>query len=291
MLYRDIGYVLRKIAQRSPLKAIAITMIVDFTFSNFRSFKSEQLLSMNVERGKAQHSRNIVEAVDGRVDLLKTAAIYGANASGKSNLLYAFMALRWIIVDSGDLKEGQSLPTYDPFALDPVNAEKPVRFEIEFVVPSEGRFRYSVAFDRQTILEESLYSLGSRQGALIFERTPSDTWETIRFGGTYKGGMRRIPFFQNNSYLSKAGNNAASASLIRNIFKYFRIMMHLSSGEKVMVARYLGKPDRLSCIARLLSAVDTGISQISSEERKSSTQSWPDDMPDSVRKAIIEEER
>lgn len=269
---------------------MAIAMIVDFSLSNFRSFKDEQLFSMNVERGKNLHTLNFVEAIDGKVDLLKTAAVYGANASGKSNLLNAFMALRWIIVESGDLKEDEDLPSYEPYALDPVSATQPVRFEVEFVVPLEGRFRYEVSFNRKRIIEENLYSYTSRQRAMIFERKPDDTWETIRFGGTYKGGSRRIPFFENNSYLSKAGNSAASSPVIRTIFRYFRSVVRLSTGERVMVARYLKTGDRLSNIARILSAVDTGISEISSEERKHPTRLWPEEMPEPLRRAIIEEE-
>ena len=47
---------------------------------------------------------------------------------------------------------------------------------------------YTVSFLEDRITEERLYSFANRQKALMFQRDENDTWETVKFGGTYKGG-------------------------------------------------------------------------------------------------------
>jgi len=264
-------------------------MIIDFRFRNFRSFSQEQHFSTKVTHGREVHSSNFANAVDGKTDVLKTAVIYGANASGKSNVLKALAALQWLVVDSGDLKERDPLLAYEPFRLSQASLSEPTAFEIEFFLQDHGRFRYSVTFNATRILEEQLVSFSSRQRALVFERGPEDTWEDVRFGGTYKGGTRKFPFFENNSYLSKAGNSAASVPIMRHIYGYFRSMMYFEASVRINSARYLKEEKRLKNVARVLAAVDTGISSITSEERTPSGLHLPDEMPESLKKAIIDQ--
>lgn len=245
---------------------------------------------MNVERGKGEHAENFFDAVDGKLNLLKTAAIYGANASGKTNVLLAFMALRWIVRESGDLKEEQSILPYEPFALDPTDRNSPIRFELEFVDHTSTRFVYAVAFTSERIVEESLFSFRSGQKAKIFLRGPDDDWRTIDFGSTYKGGAKRIPFFSNNSYLSKAGNSAASADVMKNVYRYFRSFNFLSQ-EKMFLGGYLKERNRLEYISKALKSVDTGIELISAEERSDFKGIFPDEMPESLKSVFIEEHK
>ena len=62
-------------------------MLISFSVENYRSFADEQTLSLEAVKDDA-HPDHVVDC--GRFSLLKTAALYGANASGKSNLLKAF---------------------------------------------------------------------------------------------------------------------------------------------------------------------------------------------------------
>lgn len=264
-------------------------MIVDFTFANFRSFSDEQIFSLHVARSKTIHPSNFVAAADGKVDVLKSAAIYGANASGKSNLVRALTALQWMIVDSGDLKADEPIAAYEPFRLDEDRAFAPVQFEIEFIVPKSGRYQYRISFLQDRVLEESLYAV-ARQKSLLFERGVEDSWENVKFGGNYKGGVRKIPFFANNSYLSKAGNNAGSPSIIREIYRYFRWLVVLGPAQRVFAAHYLKNVHKLENVAKVLAAVDTGIDHITPEQKTYQQSTWPDDMPESVRKMIIDEQ-
>jgi hypothetical protein len=267
-------------------------MIIDLTIRNFRSFRDEQTLSMNVEGSRARHPSNFSLIEDDRIAVLRSAGIFGANASGKTNVLRALAALRWIIVSSAGRKESQSIPPYEPFRLSPTYAEFPVAFEVEFVVPTGGRYRYEVAFLRQRIVEERLISFARRSRATVFERLPKDTWETIKFGGTFKGGTRKFAFFDNAAYLSRAGNDASSPDFIREIYKYFESMIYVPAGHRMFSRGDLNNPKMMDAVSELICLADTGVVRVSMEENDSADDiRLPENIPDDLKEAILSQNR
>lgn len=267
-------------------------MIIDFTIANFRSLKQEQLLSLSVENPKTHLLDNIAYPANDKVGALKTAGIYGANASGKSNVLLAFAALQWLVVDSGDLKEGEKIPCYEPYALSETTKSAPTSFEIEFAC-NGLRYIYAVAYNKQKILTESLDFYPSRQKANIFKREEEDTWETISFGGLYKGGTKKIPFFENNTYLSKAGNNAAASDMVRSVYNYFRSMTHLGSRQTIKMLNLYEHDKLVKIISDLLCSVDTGVKKIAKRENKNLNFSPKEleSFPEDLRRAFIEDNK
>jgi len=265
-------------------------MIIDLSVTNFRSFQKEALLSMNVESAQSRHTSNFSIIEDGRISVLRSAAILGANASGKSNLLTALMALQWIAGSSR--KEGQTIPPYEPFRLSEANRTQPVTFEIEFVVPSGVRYRYEVKFNKTKILEERLYSFSKRSRAALFERDESDTWETIKFGGTYKGGNRRFPFFPNASYLSRAGNDASAPDSIREVFKYFEDITLVPAGGRLFSNLHLKDPATLAAVSELICLADTGVTKLTMEEKEGVDElKLPEGMPEELKEMITAENK
>ncbi|KAF2393165.1 AAA family ATPase [Pseudomonas frederiksbergensis] len=267
-------------------------MIIDFTIKNFRSLKDEQLLSLSVENPKTHLLENISYPSNDKVGVLKTAGLYGANASGKSNVLMAFAALQWLVIDSGDLKEGEKIPCYEPYLLSDKTKTAPTTFEIEFA--NKGlRYVYSVTYDRQKIIQESLDFYPSRQKANIFKRDEGDTWETVSFGGLYKGGTKKIPFFENNTYLSKAGNNAAAADMIRSIYTYFRSITHIGSGQTIKMLNLFEHESLVKIISDLLCSVDTGVKKVSKRANKNNIlpHELPPGLPEDVKQAFIEDNK
>ncbi|MES0827707.1 AAA family ATPase [Ruegeria sp. SCP11] len=267
-------------------------MIVDFSVTNFRSISDEQVLNFNVEAGRDRLACNYSVYEDGKIAVLRSAAILGANASGKSNFLQGIRALRWLVENSGDRKEGQKMLPYEPYALGVRSESDPVRFDIEFIVPSGARYRYVISFNQERILTETLHTFPKRHKALVFERLENDSWETVKFGGTYKGGSRKIPFFPNNSYLSKAGNTASSPDSIREVYRYFRTMDFVRAGQSVMAVGFHKNEAHLSALSSLISFADTGIENISVEEKENIEEiKLPDDMPDELKEAIFEQNK
>ena len=260
--------------------------------SNFRSFQEDQTLSMNVEGALARHSSNYTQIEGGRIAVLRSAAILGPNASGKSNLLTALMALRWIVQSSNGRKEGQPIPPYEPFRLSEAGPNQPVRLEIEFVVPSGIRYRYEVAFLKHKFVEERLYSFARRTRAIIFERDSNDTWESIKFGGTFKGGNRRFPFFPNVSYLSRAGNDASAPAFIREVYQYFSDITHIAAGNNLFSLAPLADHSTLSAVSELICLADTGVNKVTMEEKEGVDDiDLPASMPEELKEIILAQNR
>lgn len=268
-------------------------MIIDFTVSNFRSIMMEQTFSMFAENPASHLLGNITYPADSKVGVLKCAGIYGANASGKSNLLRAFMALRYIICFSGDLKEGDAIPCYEPYLLSEDSKSAPVRFEVEFFTPDNRQYKYVVSFTKEKIIEEYLGFYPSAKQASIFSREKNDTWDTISFGTLYKGGKKRHSLFENNAYVSIAGNKADAPQLIRNVYNYFRKeMLCLGCDQHIGYTELYDEKNRLEKVAAFLSLVDTGIAGIKSKENADIDKIiFPKNMPDKIRNSIIRQEK
>jgi len=269
----------------------AILMIIDFTISNFRSIKEKHIFSLFAE-GSANHLKNnIAYPCDNKIGILRTAGIYGANASGKSNLLLAFEALRYIICKSGDLKDGDLIPCYEPYLLSDSTKNAPTTFEIEFSTKNK-RFLYSVSFTLDKIINESLDFYPVRQKANLFNRKKGQNWENMTFGAHYKGGKKKYAFFQNNSYLSKAGNSADSPELIRSIYNYFRSnILHLGAEQKVQMQSWKDKPVLIQKVAQVLAKVDTGISGIEFKEEDVTGIDFPKNVPENIKRQILSAEK
>ncbi|WP_341327221.1 ATP-binding protein [Methylotuvimicrobium sp. KM2] len=272
-------------------------MIVDFTVSNFRSIKDEQTLSLHAETPGSHLLDNIGYPAKDKISALKSAGIYGANASGKSNLLLAFHALQYIIIGSGDLKEGETIPCYDPYLLSEETKSSPTRFEIEFFVPESGaipgkalRYRYCVAFSADRIFEESLVFYPSAQQASVFDRGSEDTWQTIIFGSLYKGGKKRLPFFANNAYLSKAGDSADAPKMIRNVYNYFRNLLHQGVNERMVKLNWFEQTELVGKVSALLSLVDTGISNVRFQEITDKDEiKLPESIPENIKTRLFKD--
>lgn len=271
-------------------------MIIDFTIQNFRSIKDEAILSLHVENPKQHLATHVTYPGKDKIGVLKSAGIYGANASGKSNVLLAFEALRYMAGKSGDLKEGKKIPCYEPYLLSEITKNSPIKLELEFFNINDNNLRYvyQISFDENSVHEESLdfYPKGSR--ANIFKRLPNDTWETISFGGSYKGGSKRIPFFKNNSYLAKAGENAAAPNMIRNAYKYIRSsIVHIGLNDHMLIKDFHENEKLINKVSSLLCQLDTGIANIQAKTSDTPTikDNFPDSFPNELKEILLEQSK
>lgn len=265
-------------------------MIIDFTISNFRSIRDEQTFSLYAENPGSHLLDNISYPNGTRVGVLKSAGVYGANASGKSNLLLAFEALQYLVRASGRFKDGNPIKCYEPFRLSESTRTAPVRFEVEFFTPDHTRYIYKIVFDRHRIVEEQLSFYPSAKAALVFDRTEGDTWETFKLGSLFKGGKKRIPFFGNNAYLSKAGDSADAPEMIRKVYNYFRNdVLRLGLNEEVRFDGWFEDKTVCNKVSELLTFVDTGISGVVVKEKDVDLDAveLPDNLPKSIKASIL----
>lgn len=267
-------------------------MIIDITVRNFTSIKEEQLFSMNVERDKTILSNNFVNATD-KLGILKTAGLLGSNASGKSNLLKAFEALRYISIRSDRLGDGDAIPCYEPFLLSESTKNEQVEFEIEFILNSIV-FRYLIKFDKYNIYHEELYFVPNVKPAKLFRRTDPTDWKTkdgISFGDYYKNGKQKFSYYSNNSFLSKAGNSPESPQIIQDVYKYLKNRWNfVANDNSIYIHKWQDDSDSLEAIKSLMCNMDLGIDnfRFNKKEIDKDISSQLEDLPEEMKDRILE---
>lgn len=159
-------------------------MLVQFMLKNVLSFKEETILDMTAINAYKEHACNLIDR-GGKEKYLKVAAIYGANASGKSNLYLAMSYFQGMIVESlnnvDDETETALEKYYMPFSFDEgcENSE----FQIVEIL-DEYEYRYGFAYNNEYIAEEWLYrkDIRTNRTSTIFERAA----DTVDFGASVR---------------------------------------------------------------------------------------------------------
>lgn len=267
-------------------------MIISLKVENFRSIKDE--VNFDLRASTSNHlSDNLITLKKSGEKVVRTVGIYGPNASGKSNLLKVFSALNYLVEDSFSLKDGEDIQCYDPYSLCQDSKSKPVKFEVEFVV-DDLKYKYKIHFSRKEILLETLDCYYSKQPSNLFSRE-NNGWENIRFGSQFKGGIKKIPFSKNNSYLSKIGTVEEAPEIAKDIYKFFSQLICPIGMDTTFSALHLEdekfRDILMSFAGSFLSLVDTGINNVRIVENKDLDIKLPDDMPDEMKRRILLENR
>ena len=141
-------------------------MLLQFSVENYRSIKDKMYLSLDIDND-SEHPENI--ATQGNFKTINTIIIYGANASGKSNLFKAMAVAVNMIRNSNTLQITSRLPVV-PFKFDSDSITKPTSFEFIFIASNGLKYIYGFSATKEAITEEYLYCYKSSRGSLIFER-------------------------------------------------------------------------------------------------------------------------
>ena len=148
-------------------------MLVEFSVENFRSFKEEAVLSMEASADK-NHPYNVVTI--GKDRIIKTAAIFGANASGKSNIFMALTAGIMIVRSSLMLPPNAPIGGINPFRFDKEMIGKPTSFKFVFYTGGT-KYIYGFSATREKIIEEYLYVYNTAKPSTIFEREDTNKYK------------------------------------------------------------------------------------------------------------------
>ncbi len=143
-------------------------MLVEFAIQNFKSFKELQVFSLEASK-EEEFDDNILRVVrtNGNYRIVKTKAIYGANASGKSNLILGLVAM-WKIIDNNLKYDDVFQDFVSPYRLDNELRNQPSYFQVIFI--HEGnKYRYGFEVDKEKVHREWLY-LKREKEVMLFER-------------------------------------------------------------------------------------------------------------------------
>jgi AAA15 family ATPase/GTPase len=202
-------------------------MLLDFHVKNYKSFKNSVNFSLKASGLKNLKEDNIFHI--NNISLLKSAVLYGANASGKSSLLNAMNEMKSIILLSTNLNTKY---IHTPFLLNPNSENEPINFEIELII-DEIIYYYGFIIDKngnilKEYLEQKKLQLGARS-SLLFERDKRD----IKLGILFKEGKKLESKTRENAlFLSVVAQfNGEIATKILNWFKNLNVLSNLRSEE------------------------------------------------------------
>lgn len=170
-------------------------MLIQFNFKNFKSFRDEASLDLSAAKMTEFSDRVVSEGND---KILPMAAIYGANASGKSNIYNAFEYMADYVIESfkyGDEEEKFEEYRPTPFLFDSVSNDAESSFEVYFTIPgdkAEKTYNYGFCVDRHGVTEEWLNSKAktARKYTSIFYRSTEEN--TLDLSGLPKSSRDNI---------------------------------------------------------------------------------------------------
>jgi AAA15 family ATPase/GTPase len=165
-------------------------VIVEFRVTNFRSIKDEQVLSLVASRDKA-HDSNLIN--QDKLKLLKSAGIFGQNASGKSNLIRALgFMVGFVTYSATRITKGEEVYGISPFLFDSHTRKRPSVFEITSIADGV-RYEYGFSVDSERIHEEwiTAYPEGRPQRWLErnYDRNKKKTNWTFQDKGQLPGSV------------------------------------------------------------------------------------------------------
>ncbi len=268
-------------------------MLIEFTVTNFRSIRSTQTFSLVKGKGDELEAENTFSPdAPGTPELLRSAAIYGPNAGGKSNLIKALRTMRQVVVESAaKLQPGDALAV-TPFRLDAESESRPTEFEVSFVT-SGVRYQYGFAATRDRVLEEWLlaYPKGRPQrwfGRIWEEGAQKYEWE---MGAELKGQKQlwQDATRSNALFLSTAAQlNSDQLSPVYDWFKRTVRTAQVGGWNKNFSASLCEEAGSRTQVMEFLRAADLGIDDVQVVKEKFDVCKLPDEMAETIKQQLAE---
>lgn len=258
-------------------------MLIEFRVLNYRSIGEEQVLSFVPAPKQQEYKENI--STQGKYEALNALALYGANASGKSNILKAIGQLDRLVGTSARLSSKAKLP-YDPFLLREGWDSKPTKFEVTFIEDSV-RYRYGLTYTQDAVKSEWLFRKAEGKEVSLFKRDG----DTIEIGHGFEGHKKivdaAIETTRNNTlFLSVADTfNLEDAKLVFNWFWKLRPIDGLNV-EGFQSVELLEDREYAEKIEEYLTALDLGILGIDLESEDFNESNLPKEMPKKLKSEL-----
>ena len=267
-------------------------MLLQFSVTNFLSFKDEVTLNMMPTKSRVMKDHEMRDDRGKSVRALPIATLYGANASGKSNLVNALEFTQKLVLQ-GTRAEASTGVT--PHLLDVESEEAPSRFE--FVFKHEGVvFTYGFCVSKKTVHEEWLFARFTSQESRLFERITQNGRTVVEAGQKLEkdaGGSQFIEYLArgtrpNQLFLTEA--NEKNVELIKPVVHWFRDHLQIirpDSKYRPVVFRADTDQDLLDYISRFLRVADTGIEELQYESEPFDADKHLSNFPENLREQLI----
>jgi AAA15 family ATPase/GTPase len=263
-------------------------MLIEFKVKNYRSFREEQVFSFVANNADKDMDVCLIErnlpGLAG-VKFVRGAAIYGANASGKSNLVAAVSFLdKFIGTSATKMSPGDKIPV-EPFKLDSQYSTKPSEFEITFVA-NEVRYVFGLAVTPKRIIEEYLVAYPNGVPQRWYRRTYNEATNEYDWNTSSN-------FLHDKSLQDKTRENSLFLSVgpqfnhpqLLTVFNWFQnklYFLRLSADYALtprITAKKINNPEFSKRVVNLLRSADMGVEGIEVKETELSTDDFKKDLP------------
>lgn len=261
-------------------------MLIELNIENYRSIKEEVSLNMISTKDSSFENNLIKTEVLKEESLLKSAVIYGANASGKTNVLLALNLLQMLVMTSHKHQKGNKIP-YFPFKLDKQTLSKPTRIRVVFI-KNETKYLYEISFNSENIITECLYHYPNNYKKIIFERTDTLNYKFAEDEKKQKLiAERTLP---NALYLSKATQE--NYELVSKVYDWFKDELNVIGpadhpGLVDMTAKMLKTGLMKELVLKAMLEADVGIDDILVDTKKLKIDDLPKGIPPEIKKLMM----
>lgn len=257
-------------------------MLLEFSVGNYLSFKHKATLSMLATSIKEHVDTNIFSTE--RYDLLKGAVIYGANASGKSNMVRAMSTMRRLVLQSFEQSSADDLDI-TPFLLNTDTEHKPSFFEAVFLIDNI-RYRYGFEVDNQNVRAEWLFEAPKNKEKPLFLRE-EDGIEVMK--GFTEG--RNLEERTRNNALFLAVTDQFNGKISQKIMKWFDNFISISGlsheGYKGVTFGMLEYKQTRNTLLDFYKKLDLGFEEINISKKQFDPKELPSDMSENLIKQLI----
>ncbi len=269
-------------------------MLIRFLFENFRSFKEENVLEMLSTNSKDHFSHVIRDEENKSISIVRIAAMYGANASGKSNVVSAMSFAQELIIEG---TKGDQIINVIPFRLDKSARTKPSKFEFTFkhlgII-----YTYGFVTNSNEILEEWLFATPKTVEVKYFERINRKGKVKVEFGPSLlrKGKDAKSKQFMNfvaegtrpnQLFLTEAvDRNVERLKVVTQWFENILTIVQAESHYSSLEIRVQRDKTFTDFLGKFLESVGTGIEGITTEKRPLNFEMDFEGMPENLKQEI-----
>ncbi|OGQ98092.1 MAG: phage resistance protein [Deltaproteobacteria bacterium RIFOXYD12_FULL_55_16] len=253
-------------------------MLLEFRVRNYRSIRDEQALNLVASSDRELAETHLAQTgLKSLPSVVRSAVVYGPNASGKSTLLIALSYMRAVIAESATVIQPGQTYNVQPFKLDEAFAGEPTAFELTFMLDGV-RHQYAFEMTSQRIISESLLVYRTAKPTQWFSRHLLDDGETYHYEfSTYLTGPRKL--WENSTrsnalFLSTAAQ--LNSEMLSPVFRWIiESIVFLGAGadfDHGFTTALLATDEGRATIRDFLSAADISIADVQAVPRKGFSQ-------------------
>ncbi|KJZ03242.1 AAA family ATPase [Pseudoalteromonas piscicida] len=268
-------------------------MLIDFTVRNYRSIKETQTFSMIKSPSTELEAANTFSIEGQNLSLLRSAVIYGANASGKSNVIKAIKFLKKLVIESSKESNSNEDIEVAAFKYDHHTKLQPSEFEVTFL--HEGvKYQFGTVVSKTKVLEEWLIAYPKGRPQRWFTRLFDENTERYlyKFSESFQGqkAVYQATTRQNALFLSTCVQ--LNNKQLEPVYHWFSEILQLGGifgYNHQYSAELCSSETTKKQVLSFLNAADMSIDDIEVEEHHFSQDDIPAALPEDVRSHLLRE--